>query len=298
MKRIGLLFLISIIFAGIFPLKQDNYQSVEEDLISKQARQDELILEYMQDAYSLDNPKIIINPYIISPLTALIIFNTPGDIDLEVFLNDEEYQVIKNAKEFIIPIIYLKENYNNKITLKTNNKEYVYYLKTDKLVETKVSIKTSENKNYLVSSPNSDIRHSIFDSKGNLIWYLDLDSSDFIEEYDAESFIIGVEETSEYANVSTQNGIYIVDYLGKIIKRIDTKYNFHHEVIVDGEFAYLLGTKGNIPMNLVYKMNLNNGNILDEIDIYELLINENKQIKPYLDTLKSGMFINSLDCRK
>lgn len=296
MKKIGLSLLIIFIFLAFFSFNQEkDFLIAEEDLISKQNIQDEKILEYIEKNYTIDNPKIIINPYYISPLTALMIFSTPNNINLEILINDEEYQVIENEKEFVIPIIYLKEDFNNKITLKVDNHKYDYYLKTDKLVETNINIKTNKNSKYLVSSPNSDIKHSLIDSKGNIIWYLDLDSSDFLEEYDDISFIVGVEEMSEEANVLTQNGIYIIDYLGKIIKRIDTKYRFHHEAIFKDGYAYLLGTKGNVPMNIIYKMNLEDGNIIETIDIYELLINKNPQIKPYLDTLNNGLFINSLD---
>lgn len=296
MKKIVLLIIFIITILVVIPYNHDNdYLVAEDDLISKQNKQDEKVLEYIEDNYTIDNSKIIINPYYINPLSALIIFNTPNNIDLEILLNDEEYQTIENEKEFIIPIIYLKEDYNNKITLRANNEEYNYYLKTDKLIETNISINSNKNSKYLVSSPNSDIKHSIFDAKGNLIWYLDLDSSDFLEEYDDESFIIGVEETKENANVVTQSGIYIIDYLGKIIKRIDTEYSYHHEAIFKDGYAYLLGTKGNIPMNLIYKLNLDDASIQDEIDIYELLIAENPQIKTYLDTLTNGLFINSLD---
>lgn len=298
MKKIAILLCIIIIMVLVLtPLNhEDNYIVAEEDLISKQSIQDKKILKYMEENYSINNPKIILNPYYISPLTALMIFKTPDNIDLEIKLNDEEYQTIENEKEFVIPILYLREDYNNKITLKTNNNdEYIYYLKTDKLVETDISIKATEKNQYLVSSPNSDVKHSLIDSNGNIIWYLDLDSSDFLEEYDATSFIIGVEETSSENNVSVQNGLYIIDYLGKIIKRIDSQYKYHHEVIVKDGYAYLLGTKGDIPLNLIYKMDLDNGIILDTIDIYELLIAKNPQMKPYLDSLTNGLFINSLD---
>ena len=295
MKKIYLLlFFIILGISFVLSQKDCNYINALEDLISKQQIQDKNILGYLEDNYSIDNPKIILNPYYINPLSALIIFNTEEKETIEVLVNDKHYQDIEGTS-FIIPIIYLREDYNNKITIINSKKEYTYFLKTDKIISTNISMKSSSNSEYLVSSPNSDVKHSIFDSSGNLIWYLDLDSSDFLEEYDDFSFLIGVEETKEIGSVIIQNGIYIIDYLGHIIKRIDTSYGYHHEVVLKDNSAYLLGSKGNIPLNLIYELDLNNGNILSEYDVYEILVRENPEIKPYLDTLKNGFFINSID---
>ena len=48
---------------------------IKEDILAKQFALETSLLTDIDD-YTLDNPKIVVNPYGISPLTAVIVFNT------------------------------------------------------------------------------------------------------------------------------------------------------------------------------------------------------------------------------
>jgi len=116
--------IICIFTTSFFVNKEEKYFTPENDLISRQEVVNEQIKKYLKEEINtIDNPKIINNPYEISPLTSLIIFKTPTLTQISIFLNNELINTI-TEKEFLIPVVNLIENYNNKIDLVTNNKKY------------------------------------------------------------------------------------------------------------------------------------------------------------------------------
>lgn len=272
--------------------KKENYITPSSDLISRQEHMNEEIKKYLKDAtFTIESPKIINNPYEISPLTSLIIFRMPEKTTVNIFLNDELVTTI-TEKEFLIPIVNLIENYNNKIDVVTTEKEYTYFIKTEKINHESIKSTGNYSKNILASG--TKMKHFIMNSKGELIWYLDIDSQGLIEPLDDDTFLIGTEESEYLDNTSSFSGIYVIDYLGKIIKRIDTPYKYHHEILNIGANHILVLGSVNRPMDLVYELDLESGSVVKEIDIYELL-GENETIKDYLNSLEYGIFTNSID---
>lgn len=284
--------IICIILILLFINTRDNFITPSSDLISRQEHINEEIKKYIKDeTYTIDNPKIINNPYEISPLTSLIIFRMQDKTKLSVFLNDELVTTL-TEKQFLIPIVNLIENYNNKIDLVTAEKKYTYFIKTEKINHE--SIKSAGNYSKSILASGTKMKHFIMNSKGELIWYLDIDSQGLIEPLDDNTFLIGTEESEYLDNTSSFSGIYVIDYLGKIIKRIDTPYKYHHEILNIGANHVLVLGSLNRPMDLVYELDLKSGSVVKEIDIYELL-SENESIKDYLNSLEYGIFTNSID---
>ena len=89
-----------------------------DDLIERQAQTDDLIRERVyQKIIPLNNPKVIVNPYEISPLTALVIFNTEDDISYDIYVNNNFLYTTTKTKEHLIPIYLLQANYKKYSTL-------------------------------------------------------------------------------------------------------------------------------------------------------------------------------------
>ncbi len=294
MKKILIVFgLITCLFIiyTLSRLENKTYLNMTDDLLTKQAKISADIKKYQQANYTIDDPKIILNPYLISPLSALIIFNTPNKTRVEVLVNDYLIGSIEDSK-FTIPIIYLKEDYENKITIKNSTNKYNYIIKTDKISDVATKVKGDNISNILISSP--DLKHSIIDPEGSLIWYLNLDTQGFIEPTNNNTFLIGTEEHIIENNIQTFSGIYELDYLGRIIKRIDSKLKYHHAIsMYQDNLAFVLGSKGDVPLNVLYILDLDTGSILDSIDFYEYLTNYNPLISEYLQSLPHGLGINS-----
>ena len=62
------------------------------NLIAKQKSMDAKIEEIKENGdYTIESPCIIVNPYDINPLSALVIFNTKEKRSVDVYINDTKY---------------------------------------------------------------------------------------------------------------------------------------------------------------------------------------------------------------
>ncbi|MBR1416710.1 MAG: hypothetical protein IJ572_02710 [Bacilli bacterium] len=77
--------------------------------------------------YTLDEAYIEINPYKLNDLSAIIIFQTNINEEIEVYINDEYKTTMEKSNKHIIPIYGLKPDYDNIIKLKSStiSKEYI-----------------------------------------------------------------------------------------------------------------------------------------------------------------------------
>jgi len=110
----------------------------EKDLISIQY---DLEKEFLNETeYTFEEPKVILNPYDISPLTALIIFETKDLTTPTVTIQGKDKNTtitntFKPAKKHILPIYGLYADYENKVTITINGESKTINIKTDKLSE-------------------------------------------------------------------------------------------------------------------------------------------------------------------
>ena len=89
----------------------------EDDVYSLQAKTDNLINEAMNDSkYTLDDPYILENPYYISPLTAIIVFQTDKEVEATLTVDGKEYSFEK-TKKHAIPVYGLVAGVVNTITI-------------------------------------------------------------------------------------------------------------------------------------------------------------------------------------
>ena len=85
-----------------------------KDIYTEQQEIDEEIKKYQKDSsYTLEKAKVMVNPYKISPLSALIIFKTKEEVSVTVSINGEEVTTTESSKEHSIPIYGLYNGYDN-----------------------------------------------------------------------------------------------------------------------------------------------------------------------------------------
>lgn len=302
-SSISLIIILTIIFLN---LPKTQYLEDACDLICRQELIDrDIIASSKNSKYSLKKPRIIINPYEISELTSLIIFTTQESSEYEVFVNDTYLYTTSNTKNHTIPIYTLKPNFDNKIMLKNNEEEYFYTINPpfDKSITSKIHVKKSTKTSdyYFTSSSSSGLLYSAFDYLGNLIWHLNLNSQGSLTRLENGNFLVGVPEYTQNKNTVTSTGLYEINYLGKIIKRIDSKYHYHHETLtLNSNHILVAGDSQNniLPLSIVYKMNLNNAEISDFYDFSGIFIKNGANILELKQKYPYGMGINSIDYNK
>lgn len=226
---ISMIFLTILLSNRIIDTKNyfGNYNTFIDNNLSKQLRKQEKVDETIKDIakngnYSLNNPYVMVNPYGISPLTAILIFNTMSEESVTIYINDEKVAEDKESIRHIIPVIGLYNNSNNIITLVSSSGEKSSItIPTDSLNDFINDFDLKEimdqNKSSVIllgdiSSNDSIIRG--FDKSNNLNYYLDFD---YLSGYQIKDDHIFLEyNTIKYKNDNIKNVVLEMDYLGKI----------------------------------------------------------------------------------
>ena len=135
---------------GYLVVSANTEVTTEENIVDIQ---NELQKEFKSYGYTIDNPNIILNPYEISPLTALIIFETPKEEKVNITILGKDNNNIETSFEktkiHYIPIYGLYPDYKNKIKISSGNTTKEIEIKTDKIPDNinKNSIKTNNEFN-------------------------------------------------------------------------------------------------------------------------------------------------------
>ena len=258
--------------------------SAYDEIFAYQAKVDQEITSYLNNvSYTLDNPQVLINPYKIAPLTALIIFKTPDATAITLNINGKDITTFTKSQKHLIPVYGLYANYENKIILKTNNQTKELLIKTEPYTGDKITIeKTSNNikNNLYFISPNF-VDDVIINGEGKVLWYLDGDYAGDIELLDNNHFYIGDAHQGLNGVKINYSSFLEMDFLGKIHKQYITEYGLHHEMIpLSNNKMLVLGYKDDSPFydSYLYIMDLTTGQIIEELDLYEFI----KKLNPVL----------------
>jgi hypothetical protein len=159
---------------------KDYNNSLSNDLLSQlnyQDKVDEKIKDMVKNGTcSLNSPCVMQDPYGISPLSALLVFNTLTSESVSVYINDELVTKDDESTSHIIPIVGLYSNTNNVVSLESSSGEVSNVTISTDSFDTYINdfdINNIISNNYEsvlimgnISNNNSIIRG--FDSYGNL----------------------------------------------------------------------------------------------------------------------------------
>ena len=118
--------IIGLILLGIAKERRNDIYALG-DIVETQKHVDEQISKFMNDkSYTLNNPKVIVNPYKLTPLTAIVLFNTKEETSIKVTINGKFTTTVESTKSHAIPIYGLYAGVDNTVLLeddKGNTKE-------------------------------------------------------------------------------------------------------------------------------------------------------------------------------
>lgn len=292
--------------------------------IATKTRKKELYIEKVLDShkYSPKKPMVFLNPYKLSPLSALVVFNTKtecrfsytvkGQNGAADFTQESKFY----TKRHRIPVVALYENTLNLIDIqlfdKDNNviAEKTVKIQTEELPETLKSTLTYENpldypdNTFLLITGGFLGSSYAFDNKGNIRYissklpypygYHLLSNGHFLyAEQDQRRF--------NYGNAHT-NIMYEMDYLGRAYMGYHNEIGFHHWAIeeeVTGNFLQSSSSFQTIQSNNEYPEDKHLENQIIEVDrkTGEVLrkINMNDYFDPKFDNRHDWAHINSFD---
>ncbi len=300
-------FIISLIFIlnNAFDGNSYNYSkffdntniNLKNNLKSVLERQKDIDKQIKDNAanggYTLDNPLIIENPYEISPLTALIIFNTDNDTSVKLDINATYNTIMEKSKTHIIPIYGLLSDATNYITLTlddgtSKNIEIKTKPYNDNIYGLSIKDLIQNNDSYFVLGNINDSTSYLrgFDHNNYLNFYLNLGYLDGITFY-REKFVVS------YNSQNSQNSLLQdlrleMDYFGRIYTistdLSDINYNIN---LTNNDNVDYIGNGYSFYADLT-----SNYNPIDEVDNISYTPKTKLNINDYIESLKTAYIFN------
>ena len=277
---IALLIVIVLVIALLFVLNylSTNKEEVEQT-ISLVEKQGDLEDDFTSEGYTIDNPKIIVNPYEISPLTALVIFETEEEVSPTVtVVGEDEHSTFTHTFDantvHYLPIYGLYADTSNEVIISYGDVEKKVAIKTEALPDdfimpTRVEAQKSKLNNELYFfTPSSSGYTCAYDVNGDVRWYLTINALWDINRLDNGHLMVSTERlvNSPYY----MSGLYEMDLLGKIYTEFSLEGGYHHD--------YFELPSGNL---LVASNDFNNDDGTVEDVIVELDRNTGKIVKTW-----------------
>jgi len=281
------LIIFGLIFIGVFSIfdkKLTNTKTVPEaeNIIAKQSKLD---LNIKSEGYTFNNPNVILNPYEISPLTAVIAYDSENETNVTVtIVGKDEKTTIKHtfapSKKHLLPIYGLYPNYNNTIILESNGLTKEINIQTSALPENFIiPSNIYANKELLDNdlyfyTPSSVGYTSAYDINGDVRWYLTTHALWKIDRLQNGHLLISTDRPINTPYYMT--GLYEMDLLGKIYNEYSLEGGYHHDyyelpsgniLVASDEFENEAGTVEDV----IYEINRKNGKVVKTFDLKKIL---------------------------
>lgn len=229
------------------------------DIITYQEKKENYLTHYN---YTLDNPNIILDPYGISPLTALIIFETPEEEEVLITVqgkdkNSTYINAFQKEKVHYIPVFGLYANYDNKVTLKCGTIEKTYTIKTSPLPQDlEITNEKTNNTNNLYFITSNKYTYAI-DNNNDVRWYLTKKYSKKISRLNNGHLLLS---NDSYIDNEYTTGLVEIDLLGKVYNEYNIGNSYY------GSYAETDNTLLILSNNLL-EIDKQNGIIIREIKL-------------------------------
>lgn len=211
-----------------------------DNLIEKQYEAEcAFMQDFEQNEYTFENPKVVVNPYLINPCAALIMFRTPKPVKVTVCVKGKTAALdlahtYGRSTEHILPVLGLYDDYENTVEIR---------LYQGKSREIKIRTAGHPMNNFRVVSMTAKPEHlngdlvmlvpamigfpTAVDAAGDVRWYFSENMMFAGKKLANGHFMIGTERKQYTPYYST--GVYEMDMIGKIYKEYRIPGLYHHE---------------------------------------------------------------------
>lgn len=277
---------VLILFLGAVFLEIKNTADTPIDktisLVEKQNEKD-----YNTEGYTIDNPNVVLNPYDISPLSALVLFETEQEEAVKVTIKGKDAlttytHTFEAAKKHFLPIYGLYADKENEVVISYGKVSKTIKIKTDKLPDdislpTRVVKDASKLTNDLYFyTPSSKGYTAAYDVNGDVRWYLTINSIWEVNRLQNGHLLLSTERLVNSPYYMT--GLYEMDMLGKIYTEYSLEGGYHHDyyemengnlIVASDNFA-----NGKTVEDYVVELDRKTGKIVKTWDISSILNHE------------------------
>lgn len=272
----------------------------EESLVDMTGQIDQQITaEAESGAYSFEEPEVIMDPYQMSPLTGVAVFETDQACRVRVTVEGKTKEadvsgITAKATRHRVPIIGLYPKTENKVRLELLDDEENVIKETELAVQTDglpeemddmVSVvSTSGESAYgltIISGQRTYYPYA-YDVNGDIRWYLNRKTASYgIFELSDGTFIM--QDNDGYVPSVTKSFstvMYEMDYLGRATRMYFAPNGTHHEIIekeAGGNLLILTGTLEDHVDDEVIELDRETGEIVNSLKMTELFGNSYTQ---------------------
>ena len=281
------LIILGSIFYSYNNLRGKNGRDLTASLVTKQNAIEKTI---NTNGYTIDNPKVLLDPYNASPLTALILFETEEEVSPKVTIEGKdklttiETEFAKNTKHYL-PIYGLYADYNNKVDISytlSDGKKITKQveIQTNKLPDDFVlptSVKKDSSKltnDLYFFTPSSKGYTCAYDVNGDVRWYLSNNAIWDNTRLKNGHMMVSTERLVNSPYYMT--GLYEIDLLGHIYNEYSIKGGYHHDyfelpngnlLVASDDFNNEAGTVE----DYIVELDRTTGNIVKTWDLKDVL---------------------------
>ena len=286
------LLLAVVVGVGTFFLYRSNgggreKVKVQPGTVSQQAEYEK---DFKIDGASFDNPKVVLNPYKIAPLSALVMFKTEAEVAPTIIISGEpggveDVEFEFNAKkEHYLPIYGLFADTKNIVTIsyELDGEEYEkeIEIQTEALAKnvmepTEMTVDTEYLGNaFYYMAPSGAVAPAIYDTEGNVRWYLTQLGTWENSRLENGHFIIS---TNRLVNTPYYtSGLYEMDLLGKVYNEWSLPGGYHHDYfeMANGNFLVAsnnFGETNDTIEDYVVELDRKTGKVVKSWDMKKIL---------------------------
>ncbi|MCP1102193.1 arylsulfate sulfotransferase [Aequitasia blattaphilus] len=264
--------------------KQLAYEYQETIRLQQEQAEAAMMKEFECGNYTFENPLIKLNPYLIAPLSAVVLFETEEATAITVIVHGKEENgnishTYPKERIHILPVYGLYQDYENKVEIQIyNGKSNFMTIKTEKLRACADElIKMDTTYEYLQDdlifvSPVVSGLATAYDYKGDIRWRLDVPTIFDLRRLENGNVMMGSERRLKDIYFST--GLYELSMTGKIYKEYKLPGGYHHDqfempdgniVVVSDDF------NTNTVEDIIVLMDRETGEILKEWDVNDVI---------------------------
>ncbi|SHH32971.1 aryl-sulfate sulfotransferase [Desulfosporosinus lacus] len=220
------------------------YLETQKHLITLQHESEEKFLaEFRAGNYTLENPYVVKNPYLINPLAAVICFTTEEEVAVKVTVKGKAVEGniehdFAAAKEHVLPIYGLYDAYENTVVLTLENgntaevRIEVEELKVNKACACDTTYEYFGKDIMIISTATPLIdsaRTCGFDYKGDLRWVMTEKASWDIKQLSNGRLLVSSYRSMQKPYYTV--GLMEMGFCGKIYAEYRLPGGYHHDAI-------------------------------------------------------------------
>lgn len=258
---------------------------IEKSVMEQQSLQEAQFMElYNLGAYSEQNPFFVLDPFDVSPLTGLIMFETSENTQYEVVVKGKTIEgdlsfVSQLTTMHYIPVYGLYPNMSNVIEM------YSYDEMGNRSLLATLNVQTEPVPEDVTLPTTIDTTHSYFgndlmlmvpalkslpvafDYNGNVRWYLTENYSWSPKILNNGRLLLGTNRLVSDPYYVT--GLYEMDFLGKVYKEYKIPGGYHHDVVElpNGNFLVLTDDFEGTVEDKIVEIDRTTGNVVDQWDL-------------------------------